>query len=90
MRWCRRSAATLPAGIAGLVSHATSSPLLAATPAPTAGIGDPRSSGQGAGLVGDPLLAVAVVAGIALLSLFATLAYVRATERSAPSDRRSR
>lgn len=41
--------------------------------------GDPRSSGQGPGLVGDPLLAIGIVAAIAVVSLLATLAYVRAT-----------
>lgn len=54
--------------------------VLAASPSPSsAAAGDPRSSGQGPGLVGDPLLAIAVVAAIAVLTLVATLAYVRAT-----------
>jgi hypothetical protein len=40
--------------------------LIAASPTPTqVGAGDPRSSGQGPGLVGDPLLALLVVAAIA-------------------------
>jgi hypothetical protein len=41
--------------------------------------GDPRSSGQGPGLVGDPLTAILVVVAIAVLSVGATLAYVRLT-----------
>jgi hypothetical protein len=53
---------------------------LAASPSPTgAVVGDPRSSGQGPGLVGDPLQALLIVAAIAVLSLGATLAYVRLT-----------
>ena len=53
---------------------------LAASPAPTtAALGDPRSSGQGPGLVGDPLAAIVAVVVIAALALVATLLYVRAT-----------
>ena len=53
---------------------------LAASPAPTtAAGGDPRSTGQGPGLVGDPLAAIAAVAVVALVSLAATLLYVRLT-----------
>lgn len=53
---------------------------LAGSPAPTAAAGgDPRSSGQGPGLVGDPLAAIVLVVGIALASLVATLLYVRLT-----------
>jgi len=58
----------------------TASSVLAGSPSPSAlPGGDPRSAGQGPGLVGDPVLAILVVALIALLSLVATLAYVRAT-----------
>lgn len=53
---------------------------LAASPSPTAAAGgDPRSSGQGPGLVGDPLWAIVIVGAIAVLSLLATVVYVRAT-----------
>lgn len=59
---------------------ATALPVLAATPSPSdPAIGDPRSSGQGPGLVGDPLLAIGIVVGIGLLALVVTLLYVRAT-----------
>jgi hypothetical protein len=51
---------------------------LAASPTPDA-VGDPRSSGQGPGLVGDPLMAIGVVVAIAVLALVVTVAYVRLT-----------
>jgi hypothetical protein len=58
-------------------------PAAAASPTPTAGAGgDPRSSGQGPGLVGDPLFAVAAVVAIGVAALVLTLAYVRLTARS--------
>jgi hypothetical protein len=53
---------------------------LAGSPSPTAAAGgDPRSSGQGPGLVGDPVAAIVLVAAIALASLVATMLYVRLT-----------
>jgi hypothetical protein len=54
---------------------------LAASPTPDPIVGDPRSSGQGPGLVGDPLFAVVAVVVIGVLSVVATLAYVRLTAR---------
>ncbi len=52
----------------------------AATPTATAGAaGDTRSAGEGPGLVGSPLAAIGLVALIAVLSVIATLIYVRAT-----------
>lgn len=61
---------------------ATALSVLAASPTPS-GMpgGDPRSSGQGPGLVGDPVLAVVVVIGIGLGALLLTLVYVRMTAR---------
>ena len=57
---------------------------LAASPAPTAGSGgDPRSSGQGPGLVGDPVFALLAVVGIGLASFTVTFLYVRLTTRRA-------
>jgi hypothetical protein len=54
---------------------------LGASPSPTPGIGDPRSSGQGPGLVGDPVMAVLVVSAIAVVTVGITLAYVRMSAR---------
>jgi len=60
---------------------------LAAEPAATPGTGgDPRSPGQGPGLVGDPLFAIGAVVLVALTSIVLTLAYVRMTD--ARADRR--
>ena len=52
---------------------------LAASPTPAPEGGDPRSSGQGPGLVGDPLFALFAVVTIGLLTVVATLVYVRLT-----------
>jgi hypothetical protein len=53
----------------------------AATPVPTtvAG-GDPRSAGEGPGLVGTPVVAIALVFGLGITAAAVTLAYVRLTE----------
>jgi hypothetical protein len=53
---------------------------LAATPVPTtvAG-GDPRSAGEGPGLVGTPVVAIAAVFGLGIAAAAVTLAYVRLT-----------
>jgi hypothetical protein len=51
----------------------------AATPTPAPG-GDPRSSGEGPGLVGEPGLALLIVVAIALVSIVATTAYIRLTD----------
>ena len=54
--------------------------VLAASPAPSSAAGgDPRSSGQGPGLVGNPAFAVVVVVAIGVGSVLATLAYLRMT-----------
>ena len=55
--------------------------VVAASPSPAPGAADPRSSGQGPGLVGDPLFALVAVVAIGLLSVGATLAWVRLTAR---------
>jgi hypothetical protein len=59
--------------------------VLAATPAPSvvAG-GDPRSSGEGPGLVGSPGLALLGVAAIAGLAILLTSVYVRLTRPAGP------
>jgi hypothetical protein len=60
---------------------------MAAEPAATPGTGgDPRSPGQGPGLVGDPLFAIGAVMLVAITSIVLTLAYVRMTD--ARADRR--
>jgi hypothetical protein len=61
---------------------------LGASPTPTPGLGDPRSPGEGPGLVGDPLTAVLVVVGIAVVTVGITLAYVRLTARREAEPRR--
>lgn len=72
------------AGAAGLAVALTwlalALPVLAASPSPSAGAGgDPRSSGQGPGLVGDPAFALLAVIAIGLGALVLTLVYVRLT-----------
>ena len=80
----------MPSRLAGVVMAAIvwlslTLPALAASPGPTTGAGgDPRSSGQGPGLVGDPLLAVLVVVAIGAAALGLTLVYVRLTGRRSP------
>ncbi len=55
---------------------------VAASPGPSSGpAGDPRSSGQGPGLVGDPAFALLAVLAIGIGSVLLTLAYVRLTAR---------
>jgi hypothetical protein len=82
MRWPDRVRALAIVFGSSFAWLATSVTALAASPSPTSGTGgDPRSSGQGPGLVGDPLLAILVVAVIGLVALGATLLYVRITER---------
>ena len=81
----RSSSAAHAAGVAAaaavVVQLTSAAATLAASPSPTAAAaaGDPRSSGQGPGLVGDPLWALAIVVVIGVTALLATLAYVRTT-----------
>jgi len=68
--------------IALSVSLALASPIHGASPTPSAGLGgDPRSSGQGPGLVGDPVVALVAVLVIGLGALVLTLLYLRLTAR---------
>jgi hypothetical protein len=55
----------------------------AASPSPGTG-GDPRSSGEGPGLVGEPVVALLVVVGIAILATVLTTLYVRLTDTKSP------
>lgn len=84
--------AALPA-VAGAVpaARALVAAALAASPEPTvvAG-GDPRSNGQGPGLVGTPGLAILGVAAIAILAVVATTIYVRITAPPPSDERRKR
>jgi len=61
---------------------------LGASPSPGEVGGDPRSSGEGPGLVGEPGLALLAVAAIAIAAIVATSLYVRLT--GGPSEGRSR
>jgi len=74
----RRALATAIATFGLLLTAASS--VVAAEPAASPGTGgDPRSPGQGPGLVGDPLFAIGAVVLVALTSVVLTLAYVRLT-----------
>ena len=78
-----RALATASASASAIIAWlALAMTALAASPAPTAGSGgDPRSSGQGPGLVGDPVFALLAVVGIGLASFTVTFLYVRLTAR---------
>jgi hypothetical protein len=59
----------------------------AASPSPSAGIGgDPRSSGQGPGLVGDAGTAILGTLAIGFGAVVITTLYVRLTPRRRPPD----
>ncbi len=61
---------------------------LAASPTPSPAAGDTRSVGQGPGIVGSPLAAIAGVLGVGLVAAAATLLYVRlGGGRSARTER---
>jgi hypothetical protein len=72
---------------AQLVGDGVSAALAASPSAPAAG-GDPRSSGEGPGLVGQPVVAVIVVLAIALIAIVLTTAYVRLTGGTRDPGRR--
>jgi hypothetical protein len=80
-----RSAALLRGATVTLMTTVTwlafAATALAASPSPEPGVGDPRSSGQGPGLVGNPAFALAAVIAIGLGSVLLTLVYVRLTAR---------
>ena len=75
-RTAKKTGAVATALVAWLVC---ASATLAASPSPDPIVGDPRSSGQGPGLVGDPLFALLAVLAIGVGSVIATLVYVRLT-----------
>jgi hypothetical protein len=77
-----RAAARLGRVVSGLAAWlALAGSALAASPSPAAGGGDPRSSGQGPGLVGDPAFALLVVAAIAVGATLLTIAWIRLTAK---------
>jgi hypothetical protein len=81
--------AGLGAIAASLIGDAVPIALAAAPSAPAAG-GDPRSAGEGPGLVGEPFVALLAVIGIAVVAIVVTTAYVRIAQRRekpAPRDR---
>lgn len=68
-------------GTAAVLWLATAVATVAASPSPGPLVGDPRSSGQGPGLVGNPGFALLAVVTIGLATVVATLVYVRMTAR---------
>lgn len=73
-------AISLTIGIVWAIAGAVTGVALAASPEPSAVVGgDPRSSGQGPGLVGDPLTAIVLVLVIGIGAALATAFYVRIT-----------
>ena len=83
----RRGWAPHPGRVAGAVlaalvwsAFALAASAASPSPGPATG-GDPRSSGQGPGLVGDPAFALLAVVAIGLGTVAATLIYVRLTAR---------
>ena len=72
--------AVLGAGLAVVAWLTGAMTAMAASPSPSAASGgDPRSSGQGAGLVGDPAFALLAVVAIGIAAVLITLVYVRLT-----------
>jgi hypothetical protein len=72
-----RAAGALLAGL--LAALLTTGAALAAEPSSSPLAGDPRSSGEGPGLVGEPLLAIGAVVAIAVVAIVGTLLWIRAT-----------
>jgi hypothetical protein len=67
-------------GLAWAIIGLATRPALAASPSASAAVGgDPRSSGQGPGLVGDPLFAIGLMLAIGLGTALVTTLYVRLT-----------
>ena len=82
MKTIVRRAVRLVAGVAAAVGWLAFTGLAhAASPTPGTEAGDPRSSGQGPGLVGDPLFAILAVVVIGVTAVLVTLAWIRLTPR---------
>jgi hypothetical protein len=73
---------SLTIGLLWSIAGALTSTARAATPEPSGVLGgDPRSAGQGPGLVGDPLTAILLVVLIGVGAAVATAVYIRLTGR---------
>jgi hypothetical protein len=71
---------SLTIGLLWTIAGALTGAARAATPEPSGVIGgDPRSAGQGPGLVGDPLTAILLVVLIGVAAAVATAVYIRLT-----------
>jgi hypothetical protein len=89
----RLAAALMAIGLAAMLVavawwlFAAAGVVAAATPEPTQiGGGDPRSAGEGPGLVGAPLVAIGVVIGLGILAALATFLWVRLTGGRPPRN----
>jgi hypothetical protein len=80
-RWSSRHRSVVVAALLLLLAiPGMSMPARAESPGPTViGSGDPRSEGEGAGLVGDPLLVAFGVVALGALASGATLVFLRLT-----------
>ena len=66
--------------VAVVVMIVIAGPVAAASPSPSGPIGgDPRSPGQGPGLMGDPAFAILAVIAIGVAATLGTLAWVKLT-----------
>jgi hypothetical protein len=68
--------ASLPAGSPDVLGPSVAR---AASPQPSSGSGDTRTTGEAPGFVGSPLVAIGAVLGLGLLTGLATIGYVRLT-----------
>jgi hypothetical protein len=55
--------------------------VLGASPTPSPAAGDPRSAGEGPGLVGEPVVAIVLVVLIGVTAALVTTAWVRLERR---------
>jgi len=70
----------LAGGIAGDASRLLGPAIVrAATPEPSMGSADTRSSGEAPGFVGSPVVAILAVGSLGVLATLATIVYVRLT-----------
>ena len=79
LAWAGAASVGVVAAIEPASPAPRAAPLATGQPVPSGLSGDTRSSGEGPGLVGAPVLAIGGVVAIALIALGATLLYVRVT-----------